>query len=104
MRRIPPRTLDRQACELDCSIEATDATPERKAILRDLSQMGARLEGSELDGCPEMFELRIVHTSGTVERLAARCVWRMPGVIGVKFPDVTATHARRAWVSYRRAV
>ena len=102
MRRIPPRTIERQACELDCSIEATDTTPERKAILRNLSQTGARLEGPELDGCPDAFELRIVHTTGAVERVNARCIWRTPGVIGVKFEDGAAGQARRSRLSYSR--
>ena len=95
MRRIPPRTIDRQPCELDCSIEATDATPERKAVLRNLSQTGARLEGPELDDCPEAFELRIVHGTGAVERLNARCIWRTPGAMGVKFEDTSAQLRRR---------
>jgi len=104
MRRIPPRTVERQPCELDCSIEAADATHERKAILRNLSQTGARLEGPELDGCPEMLELRIVHTSGAVERVNARCIWRMQGVIGVKFEDGAAAKVRRSRASYSRVV
>jgi hypothetical protein len=104
MRRIPPRTVERQVCELDCSIEATDATAERKARLRNLSQSGARLEGPELDGCPERFELRIVHTTGAIETVSARCVWRMPGVIGVTFENGATVPARRAWPSYSRAV
>jgi hypothetical protein len=104
MRRIPPRTVERQPCELDCSIEATDATAERKAILRNLSQTGARLEGPELDGCQETFELRIVHTNGAVERVNARCIWRMPGVVGVKFQDGAAAQTRRNRLSYSRAI
>jgi hypothetical protein len=104
MRRIPPRTIERQPCELDCSIEATDSTAERKAVLRNLSQTGARLEGSELEGCPETFELRIVHTTGAVERVNARCIWRTTGVIGVKFENVAAAQTRRPKLSYSRAV
>ena len=87
MRRIPPRGIDRQPCDLDCSIEATEVTEERRARVRNLSLTGARLEGPEVDGCPEAFELRIVHDSGAVEKLSARCIWRSPGAIGVRFEE-----------------
>ncbi len=103
MRRIPPRTLQRQACELDCSIEATNSTPERKAVLRNLSQTGARLEGPELEGCPDAFDLRILHTSGAVEKLNARCVWREAGAIGVRFDDAVGGQARRRGPRHGRA-
>ena len=95
MRRIPPRTIERQACELECSIEATESYSERRAVLRNLSQTGARLEGPELDGCPEAFEVRIVHETGAVERLFARLIWRQPGVIGIRFEEPHAIAPRR---------
>jgi hypothetical protein len=102
MRKIPPRTIERQNCELDCSIEATETMPERRATLRNLSESGARLEGPELDGCPEIFELRIVHTSGVIEKLYVRCVWRAPGAIGVRFEEPYQAPRRRPQ-SYSRA-
>jgi hypothetical protein len=95
MRRIPPRTIERQACDLGCSIEANEASEELRARVRNLSLTGARLEGPELDGCPDVFELRIVHDSGAVEQLSARCIWRSPGVIGVRFYEANAGLARR---------
>jgi len=103
MRRIPPRTLERRECELECSIEATDSTPERRALLRNLSHTGARLEGHELDGCPETFELRIVHTSGAVEKVNAHCIWRKPGAIGVRFEESAPAQARRREGNHSRA-
>ena len=87
MRRIPPRSIERQPCDLHCSIEATETSEERRARVRNLSLTGARLEGPEVDGCPEVFDLRIVHDSGAVERLSARCIWRGPGVVGVRFEE-----------------
>ena len=90
MRRIPPRSLERQSCELDCAIEATTTTPERRAVLRNLSLTGARLEGPELDDCPDEFELRIFHVTGAVETLNVQCVWRQPGVVGVRFVQAQA--------------
>ena len=65
----------------------TEVTEERRARVRNLSLTGARLEGPEVDGCPEVFDLRIVHDSGAVEKLSARCIWRSPGVIGVRFEE-----------------
>ena len=32
MRRIPPRGIDRQPCDLDCAIEATDVPRIRAAV------------------------------------------------------------------------
>jgi PilZ domain len=103
MRRIPPRTIERQTCELECSIEATDSAPERRAMLRNLSQSGARLEGRELDGCPEAFDLRIVHESGAIERLFARVVWRQPASIGIRFEEPNTISPHRRLRSYSRA-
>jgi hypothetical protein len=103
MRRIPPRTIERQSCELECSIEATDSAPERRALLRNLSQTGARLEGSELEGCPETFELRIVHHSGAVERLFARVVWRQASAVGVRFEEPHSIAPRRRLQPINRA-
>jgi hypothetical protein len=102
MRKIPPRTVERQACELDCSIEATEVTSERRAVLCNLSESGARLEGPELDGCPEIFELRIVHKSGAIEKIHVRCVWRKPGAIGVHFEEPSSASRRRG-PTYSRA-
>ncbi len=95
MRRIPPRTVERQLYDLECSIEATDTLPERRVVLRNLSQAGARLEGPELEGCPDEFELRIVHASGAVERLYAQCVWRQPDSVGIRFVETVAASRRR---------
>jgi PilZ domain len=95
MRRIPPRTIERQSCDLDCSIEATDSSPERRAILRNLSQTGARLEGLELEGCPDTFALRIVHMSGAIETVGARLIWRKPGAIGIRFESQQPGQRRR---------
>ena len=100
MRGIPPRSLERQSCELDCAIEATTTTPERRAVLRNLSLTGARLEGPELDDCPDEFELRIFHVTGAVETLNVQCAWRQPGVVGVRF---LLAAARRRPFRYSRA-
>jgi hypothetical protein len=102
MRRIPPRTLERQTCELECAIEATATTPERRAVLRNLSLTGARLEGPELDDCPDEFELRIVHVTGAVETLNVQCVWRQRGVVGVRFLQAQPAERRRLF-RYSRA-
>ena len=64
-------------------------------MLRNLSQSGARLEGPELDGCPDEFELRIVHITGAVETIHARCVWREPGAVGVRFHHAQMSALRR---------
>jgi hypothetical protein len=102
MRRIPPRSIERQPCDLDCSIEATDVSEVRRARVRNLSLTGARLEGPEVDGCPEVFALRIVHDSGAVEKLSARCIWRSPGVVGVRFE--VAAPADKRLKTFSRAV
>ena len=86
MRRIPPRGIERQTCDLACSIEATGIVG-MGARVRNISIGGARLEGAELDNCPETFDLTIVHDSGAIESLSARVIWRSPGVIGVRFEE-----------------
>ncbi len=102
MRRIPPRSIERQSCDLECSIEATETSAERRARVRNLSLTGARLEGLELDGCPETFELRIVYETGAIERLSARCMWRSSGAVGVRFDEPEPSVAKRP-KTYTRA-
>ena len=104
MRRIPPRGIERQPCDLDCSIEAPDVSEERRARVRNLSLTGARLEGPEVEGCPEVFVLSIVHDSGAVEKLSARCIWRSPGVIGVRFEESGAGVGKRPKTFSRAAL
>ena len=94
MARIPPRNIERQACDLDCSIEADGGAMEWRAKVRNMSLTGARVEGPDVDECPDAFELRIVHETGAVERLSVRCIWRSPGAMGVRFEDAAPTHRR----------
>jgi len=95
MSRIPPRSIERQPCDLDCTIELEASGEVLCAKVRNLSITGARIEGSEIDRCPDAFELRIAHESGAIEHLSVHCIWRSPGVVGVRFNDPEPRLRRR---------
>jgi len=96
MARIPPRSIERQSCNLECSMEADGAAKTWRARVSNLSLTGARIEGAEVDDCPAEFDLRIVHESGAIERLSVRVIWRSPGSMGVRFESADAASRRPA--------
>lgn len=102
MGRIPPRSIERQACDLPCAIEAAEASSVLSARLRNLSLTGGRLEGPEVDRAPDAFVLSIAHDTGAIERLGARCIWREPGAIGVRFEEIEK-RSRAQFETPRRA-
>lgn len=103
MSRIPPRSIERQPCDLDCSMETEGEEQAWRARVRNLSLTGARIEGPEVDDCPDSFELRIVHESGAVERLSVHVIWRSPGAMGVRF-EVAEKSLQRRPAAFSRAL
>ncbi len=77
----------RVACEYVATIERAEGSRSLRAVVRNISAHGARLEGADVDAAPEQFYLSIVNESGRVERRRARRVWQDQDAIGVAFLD-----------------
>ena len=84
---IERRRAERPRVELKATIEGTAGRPELDAVVRDISDSGARLEGAALSGSPEQFDLTITQASGETKKRRARVVWRTEGAVGVNFSD-----------------
>lgn len=86
MHKTDMRDGVRVPCELPATIEL-GAGSALRAVVRDISTRGARLEGAEVVAAPEQFELSITRESGATERRRARRVWQIGQAIGVSFID-----------------
>ncbi len=86
MHKSDVRDDVRVQCELPATIELRKGFAVR-AIVRNISTCGARLEGAEVVAAPEQFELLITRDSGATVRRRARRVWRIDEAMGVSFID-----------------
>ena len=84
---IERRKAKRVRVELQATIEGSVGRPPLEAVVRDISEGGARLEGADLAASPELFNLTIMQASGETETRCARLVWWTEGRIGVRFSD-----------------
>jgi hypothetical protein len=86
MGRSDKRDGDRVPCEFEARIEP-EAGPALRAVVRNISTRGARLEGVDAVAVPEQFDLSITRNGGATERRRARRVWQLDGAMGVNFID-----------------
>ena len=86
MRKSDERDGVRVPCEFEARIEP-EAGPALRAVVRDISTRGARLEGVDVVSVPEQFDLLITRDTGATERRRARRVWGLDGAMGVNFID-----------------
>jgi hypothetical protein len=86
MHRSDKRDGVRVPCEFEARIEP-EAGPALRAVVRNISTRGARLEGVDVVAVPEQFDLLITRDTGATERRRARRVWGLEGVMGVNFID-----------------
>ncbi len=77
----------RVACEFEATIELESGRGPLRAVVRNLSTYGARLEGTQVSAAPEDFDLLIQRRPGGIVRRRARRVWRIDEVMGVTFVD-----------------
>jgi hypothetical protein len=87
MDSIERRASERVQVELPATIEGDAQRPKLTAVVRDISEGGARLEGVDVNAAPEAFDLTITHASGVTELRHAQLVWQTEGVVGVRFSD-----------------
>jgi hypothetical protein len=90
MTGLNMRDYRRVPCEFEATIERYEGSQSLRAVVRNISARGARLEGVEVLTAPEHFELAIVNESGQVERRRARRVWQDQNALGVAFLDAFA--------------
>jgi hypothetical protein len=76
----------RVPCELPATIKA-EAGSALRAVVRNISTRGARLEGADVAAAPEQFEVLIMRDTGATERRRARRVWQIDQAMGVNFID-----------------
>jgi len=76
----------RVPCEFQATIEPP-AGPVLRAVVRNISTRGARLEGVDVVAVPEQFDLLITRDTGATERRRARRVWGLAETMGVNFID-----------------
>ena len=86
MHKSDKRDGDRVPCEFEARIEP-EAGPALRAVVRNISLRGARLEGVDPVAVPEQFDLLIERDIGGTERRRARRVWGLDGAMGVNFID-----------------
>jgi hypothetical protein len=86
MHKSDERDGVRVPCEYEARIEP-EAGPALRAVVRNISIRGARLEGDDVVAAPEQFDLSITRNGGATERRRARRVWRLDGAMGVNFID-----------------
>jgi hypothetical protein len=86
MHKSDVRDGVRVQCEFPATIEL-GAGPAIRAVVRNISTCGARLEGADVVAAPEKFELLIMRDSGATVRRRARRVWRTDEAMGVSFID-----------------
>ncbi len=84
---IERREAKRVQVEWQATIEGSVGRPPLEAVVRDISEGGARLEGADLPVSPQVFDLTITQASGETEKRRARLVWRTEGKMGVRFSD-----------------
>jgi len=81
------RNAIRRDVELKATIEGEAGQPALDAVVRNISDSGARLEGADLSASPDQFALTITQESGETKKRPARVVWRSEGAVGVNFCD-----------------
>ena len=86
MHKLDKRDGVRVPCEFEATIEP-EAGPALRAVVRNISTRGARLEGVDVVVVPEQFDLLITRDRGATERRRARRVWGLDGAMGVNFID-----------------
>ena len=86
MHRSDKRDGVRVQCEFLATIEVETGSALR-AIVRNISTRGARLEGADVVAAPDQFDLLITRAPGSTERRRARRVWRIDDAMGVNFVD-----------------
>jgi hypothetical protein len=86
MHKSDKRDGVRVPCEFEARIEP-EAGPALRAVVRNISTRGARLEGVDVVAVPEQFDLLITRDRGATERRRARRVWGLDGAMGVNFID-----------------
>src|ERR1700677_2521672 len=94
MHKSDKRDGDRVPCEFEARIEP-EAGPALRAVVRNISTCGARLEGVDVVAAPEQFDLLITRDTGATERRRARRVWGLDGAMGVNFIDGVGAWGRR---------
>jgi hypothetical protein len=87
MDGIERRNAVRRDVELKATIEGGSGQPALAAVVRNISDSGARLEGPALPASSDRFDLTITRESGESEKHPARVVWRSEGAVGVNFCD-----------------
>jgi hypothetical protein len=86
MHNSDTRDGARVQCEFQATIEP-EGGPALRAVVRNMSTCGARLEGADIVAAPEQFDLLIKRGAGATERRRARRVWGRDHAIGVFFLD-----------------
>lgn len=81
------RNAIRREVELKATIGGEAGQPGWDALVRNISDSGARLEGADLSASPEYFDLTITEESGEAKKRPARVMWRTEGAVGVNFCD-----------------
>jgi hypothetical protein len=87
MSSVQRRAFERKRCYRSARFVYNHGRCSLDSVLRNISPAGALVQGVDMRGLPENFDLVVPSTEGSLSRRQARRIWTTGEAMGVAFLD-----------------